>query len=84
MNRSDIQPWRQRLLDEEQELSERITKLECFVDSSCACPPHITTHSRRLLLYQLQVMQLLRSILRDRLNDTGLVQFGGELKEPPI
>lgn len=71
-----IPDWVQRLVEEERELSNRIEKLGTFLDLPTSCPPNITTHSRRLLLYQLQVMFLLRSILRDRLNDTGLVQFG--------
>ena len=61
----DLQPWQQRLIDEKNELDERVTKLSIFVESPAF--KEVDRDEQRRLRIQLELMLELQVVLLARI-----------------
>lgn len=61
----DLQPWQQRVIDEKNELDERVTKLSIFIESPAFNEVDVMEQNR--LRIQLELMLELQDVLLARI-----------------
>lgn len=61
----DLQPWQQRVIDEKNELDERVTKLSIFIESPAF--NEVDGDEQRRLRMQLELMLELQDVLLARI-----------------
>ena len=63
-----MQPYQQRVIEERQQLIERINKLRTFVSDDNGPFSKLSMHEQDLLLRQLMVMEEYEDILNERIS----------------
>ena len=72
MVKGDLQPWQQRLIDERNELTERIDKLEKYIEEA-VYEPAISNAEYRLMQIQFYAMCAYKGALSQRMSKLGLI-----------
>lgn len=68
---ADLQPFQQRVVDERNELAERLNKLNAFMDSASFTDGSVAYDERRRLRRQAEAMSPYLAILNERIGAFG-------------